>query len=162
MSLIRQVVESMAKTLSDHAYFRTVPTIPVLVQDHKDIDRDIENAMKSCGAFVMVNYTNGQASSPDTPGPYIDEASFAVTVSEIPSVWRQQAGNSTKPSATEIAEAAARILHHHIPTDKEGNALTGGLLTFSQMQEETNPPMLMQVITFNCPIGLQNTTPTRN
>ena len=162
MSLIRQVVESIAKTLSDHAYFRTVPAIPVLVQDHKDIDRDIENAMKSCGAFVMVNFTSGQASSPDTPGPYIDEATFSVTISEIPSVWRQQAGNSTKPSATEIAEASARILHHHTPTDRDGNALTGGLLTFDQMQEETSPPMLMQVITFNCPIGLQNTTPTRN
>ena len=162
MSLIRQVVESMAKTLSDHAYFRTVPTIPVLVEDHKDIDREIEKAMNSCGAFIVINFANSQASSPDTPGPYMDEASFAVTVSEIPSVWRQQAGNSAKPSATEIAEAAARILHHHIPLDRDGNALTGGLLTFSQMQQEVNPPMLQQVITFNCPIGLHNTTPTRN
>jgi len=161
MSLIRQVVESIAKTLSDHAYFRTVPTIPVLVEDHKDIDRDIEKAMNSCGAFVVVNFANAQPSSPDTPGPYLDESSFAVTVSEIPSVWRQQAGNQAKPSATEIAEAAARILHHHKPTDKDGNELSGGILTFSSMQQEVTPPMLQQVLTFNCPIGLHNTTPTR-
>ena len=100
MSLIRQIVESMAKTLKDHAYFRTVPIIPVLVQDHKDIDREIENAMSKAGAFVMVNFSQSEASSPDTPGPYMDSATFSVTCSEIPSVWRQQAGNMSKPSAT--------------------------------------------------------------
>jgi hypothetical protein len=66
-----------------------------------------------------------------------------------------------KPSATEIAEAVARILHHHIPRDINDNALPGGLLTFISMQEEATPPMLQQIVTFNCPIGLQNTTPTR-
>jgi hypothetical protein len=161
MSLIRQVIESMAKTLADHAYFRTVPTIPVLVEDHKDIDRDIEKAMNSCGAFAVINFQSAEPSSTDTPGPYLDQVSFVVTISEIPSVWRQQPGNQVKPSATEIAEATARILHHHIPTDRDGNALTGGLLTFSSMQQEVTPPMLQQVLTFNCPIGLQNTTPTR-
>jgi hypothetical protein len=161
MSLIRQVVESMADTLKDHSYFRTVPVIPVLVQDHKDIEREIENAMNKCGAFVMVNFQSAETDQPDTPGPYMESASFAVTVSEIPSVWRQQVGNMVKPSATEIAEAVARILHHHIPRDIDDNALTGGLLTFISMQEEATPPMLQQIVTFNCPIGLQNTTPTR-
>jgi hypothetical protein len=161
MSLIRQVVESMANTLKDHAYFRTVPVIPVLVQDHKDIDREIENAMNKSGAFVMVNFQNAETGQPDTPGPYMDNASFAVTCSEIPSVWRQQAGNMPKPSATEIGEAVARILHHHIPLDINGAALSGGLLTFTGMQEDATPPMLSQIVTFNCPIGLHNTTPTR-
>lgn len=161
MSLIRQIVESMAKTLKDHAYFRTVPIIPVLVQDHKDIDREIENAMSKAGAFVMVNFSQSEASSPDTPGPYMDSATFSVTCSEIPSVWRQQAGNMSKPSATEIGEAVSRILHHHKPLDSNGDSLTGGILTFNSMQEDATPPMLQQIITFNCPVGLQNTTPTR-
>jgi hypothetical protein len=67
----------------------------------------------------------------------------------------------SKPSATEIGEAVARILHHHKPLDASGDSLTGGILTFDSMQEDATPPMLQQIITFNCPVGLQNTTPTR-
>ena len=67
----------------------------------------------------------------------------------------------SKPSATEIGEAVSRILHHHKPLDSDGDSLTGGVLTFNSMQEDATPPMLQQIITFNCPVGLQNTTPTR-
>jgi hypothetical protein len=160
-SIIRQIVESIAATLSAHAFFRTLPTIPVIVEDHRDVNAQIEKAMNSCGAFVVVNFENSNTSTPDTAGPYMDECEFVVTVCEIPSVWRQQVGNQSKPSCTEIAEATARILHHHIPLDADGAALTGGVLIFSGMAQDAIPPMLQQVIRFNCPVGLRNTTPTR-
>jgi hypothetical protein len=161
MSLIRQIVESIADKLKGHAYFRTVPVIPVLVQDHKDIGREIDKAMDSCGAFVMVNFQSANTTQPDTPGPYMDDATFAVTCSEIPSVWRQQAGNMPKPSATEIAEAVVRIIHHHQPLDTSGNPLSAGVLLFNTMQEEVNPPTLQQIVTFQIPIGLSTESPTR-
>jgi hypothetical protein len=162
MSIIRQIVESIAATLAAHAYFRTLPNIPVIVEDHRDIDQQIEKAMNSCGAFVLVNFSSSSTSTGDTPGPYMDECEFLVTVSEIPSVWRQQLGSQSKPSCTEIAEAAARILHHHIPLDQDDAALTGGVLTFSGMEQNAIPPMLQQILKFNCPVGLNNVTPTRN
>jgi hypothetical protein len=160
-SIIRQIVESIAATLSAHAYFRTLPVIPVIVEDHRDIDQQIEKAMNSCGAFVLVNFSNANTDTADTPGPYMDQCEFVCTVAEIPSVWRQQVGNQSKPSCTEIAEAVSRILHHHTPLDKDGDPLTGGVLIFEGMAQDAIPPMLQQIIRFNCPVGLQNTTPTR-
>jgi hypothetical protein len=159
MSIIRQIVESMAKVLADHEYFRTVPKIPVLVEDQKDVEKSILNAMQTAGAFALINFDSADADSPDTPGPYLNNSSFKVTVSEIPSLWRSRGSN--QPSCTEIAEAVCRILHHHQPLDKSGLALSGGVMLFDAMSQQANESMLQQVITFTIPIGLTNTDPER-
>jgi hypothetical protein len=159
MSIIRQIVESIAKRLADHDYFRTVPKIPVLVEDQKDVEKSILNAMQTAGAFVLINFDSADADSPDTPGPYLNNSSFKVTISEIPSLWRSR-GNH-QPSCTEIAEAVCRLIHHHQPLDAEGLALSGGVLLFDSMSQQANESMLQQVITFRIPIGLTNTDPER-
>jgi hypothetical protein len=159
MSIIRQIVESIAAELSAHVYFRTVPRIPVLVEDHKDIETQITNAANSTGAFVMVSFSDADTDSQDTPGPYLSDSNFKVTVSEIPSVWRSRQGST--PSCTEIAEACARLIHHHQPKAKDGSALSGGVLIFSGMEQSLLPSTLVQTITFQIPIGLSNLTPTR-
>jgi hypothetical protein len=159
MTIIRQIVESIAETLSTHDYFRTVPKIPVLVEDHKDIEKSILNAMQTAGAFVLVNFESGETDSQNTPGPYLTDAKFRVTVSEIPSVWRSK---SVKvPSATEIAEAVCRIIHHTQPMDADDQPLSGGVMLFNSVQQQSNDSMLQQVVSFSIPIGLSNTSPTR-
>lgn len=158
-SLIRQIVDSIAERLRESEYFRTVPVIPVLVEDQKDVEKSILNAMQTCGAFVMVNFASAETDSEDTPGPYLSDATFQVTVSEIPSVWRSKARNS--PTCTEIAEASARLTHHFQPVDRDGAALSGGVLLFSGMTQQANESMLQQAITLTIPIGLSNILPTR-
>jgi len=158
-STIRQIVESMAETLNDHAFFRTVPKIPVLVEDGKDIETSIMTAMKSAGAFCLVHFEGGETDSADTPGPYLSESTFKVTVSEIPSVWRSRSGNT--PSSTEIAEAVSRILHHTQPLDKDDAPLSGGVMIFSGLESQTNESMLQKVVTLTIPIGLATAEPTR-
>jgi hypothetical protein len=159
MSIIRQIVESIAKRLADHDYFRTVPKIPVLVEDQKDVEKSILNAMQTAGAFVLVNFDGADTDSENTPGPYLSDSSFKVIVSEIPSLWRSR--SSKQPSCTEIAEAICRLIHHHQPLDSEGLALSGGVLLFDSMSQQANESMLQQVLTFKLPIGLTNTDPER-
>lgn len=159
-SMIRQVVDSIVKKLSDHEYFRTSPKIPVIAEDIKDIDKTIIAAMQSAGVHALVSFQSGETDSPNTVGPYLSDSTFQVTVSEIPSVWRSNKMQST-PSCTMIAEACARILHHHTPVDASGNALTGGVLIFSGMTQLANDSMLQQAITFTLPVPLSNTSPTR-
>lgn len=159
MSLIRQIVDSIAETLADHAFFRTVPRIPVLIEDGKDIETSIVNAMKSAGAFVMVHYESGETDSADTPGPYLSNSEFKVTCSEIPAVWRSKTGST--PSATMMAEAVARILHHTQPMDKDDAPLSGGVMIFTNLESQTNESMLQKVVTFSIPVGLSTDEPTR-
>lgn len=159
MSTIRQIVDSIAETLADHAYFRTVPKIPVLVEDGKDIETSIMTAMKSAGAFCLVHFESAETDSENTPGPYLSNSTFKVTISEIPSVWRSRSGNT--PSATEIAEAVARILHHTQPLDKNDAPLSGGVMIFSGLESQTNESMLQKVVSLTIPIGLSNAEPTR-
>jgi hypothetical protein len=159
-SIIRQMVDSIARKLSEHEYFRTVPKIPVIVEDHKDIEQSILKAMQSTGAFVLVNFQSGESDTPDTPGPYISDGVFQITVSEIPSVWRSNRTGPT-PSCTMIAESCARILQHYQLLDADDAALTGGVLTFGGMTQMQNDSMLQQSITFNTPVPLSNIAPTR-
>lgn len=158
-SLIRQIVEAIAEHLRDSEYFRTVPVIPVLVEDQKDVEREIINAAQKTGAFVMVNFASGETDSVDTPGPYLSTATFQVTISEIPSIWRSKARPG--PSCTEIAEAVARLLHHVQPADRDDAPLSGGVLLFAGMTQQANDSMLQQALQFTIPIGLSNTNPTR-
>lgn len=158
-SLIRQIVESIGEQLQASEYFRTVPTIPVLIEDQKDVEREIINAAQKAGAFVMVNFASGETDSENTPGPYLSTSTFQVTVSEIPSIWRSKARPG--PSCTEIAEAVCRLLHHHQPLDRDGAALSGGVLLFAGMSQQANDSMLQQAITFEIPIGLSNLPPER-
>jgi hypothetical protein len=159
MSIIRQIVESIAETLVEHPFFRTVPKIPVLVEDGKDIETSIINAMKSAGAFCLVHFESAETDSANTPGPYLSTSEFRVTVSEIPSVWRSKSGKT--PSATEIAESVSRILHHTQPLDKNDQPLSGGVMIFSGLESQTNESMLQKVVSFTIPIGLSNAEPTR-
>lgn len=158
-SLIRQVVESMAKTLNESDFFKTSPKISALVEDRKDIVREIENAMQSIGAFCLVNFESSGNSDGDTPGPSLGDCSFNVIVSEIPSVWRSRQGLT--PSSTEIGEAVARILHHHQPLDPDGVALSGGVLIFQSMKQQVNDSMMQQLISFTFPIYFPTTSPSR-
>tara|TARA_R110000822_G_scaffold4466_7_gene19196 strand:- start:451 stop:933 length:483 start_codon:yes stop_codon:yes gene_type:complete len=158
-SLIRQIVESIAETLTEHPFFRTVPKIPVLVEDGKDIETSIMAAMKSAGAFALVHFESGDSESADTPGPYLSNCEFRVTVSEIPAVWRSKKGNTS--SATEIAEAVARILHHTQPLDKNDAPLSGGVMIFSGLESQTNESMLQKVVSLTIPVGLSTDEPTR-
>ena len=158
-SLIRQIVEAIAEHLRESEYFRTVPVIPVLVEDQKDVEREIVNAAQKTGAFVMVNFAAGETETENTPGPFLSTATFQVTVSEIPSIWRSKARPG--PSCTEIAEAVARLLHHVQPADRDNAPLSGGVLLFDGMTQQANDSMLQQAITFTIPIGLSNSIPTR-
>jgi hypothetical protein len=160
MSIIRQIVDSIADTLRAHDYFRTVPLIPVVVEDAKNIDSEIERAMKSAGVMCLVNFVGAETDTPDTPGPQLTQSRFQVTVSEIPSVWRQSRAGYV-PSCTEIAEAVLRIIHHTQPFDKEDVALTGGVFIFDGMSQLANDSMLTQAVSFVIPIQLSNTDPTR-
>lgn len=160
-SIIRQMVDSIARKLSENDYFRTVPKIPVIVEDHKDVETEILRAMNSTGAFVLVNFQSGDTDSPDTPGPFISDGVFQITVSEIPSVWRSQKMSPSTPSCTMIAEAVARILQHYQLVDTDDAPLTGGVLTFSGITQLQNDSMLQQAVIFNTPIPLTNTQPTR-
>lgn len=159
MSIIRQIVDSIAETLSAHPFFRTVPKIPVLVEDGKDIETSIATAMKSAGAFCLVHFESGETESADTPGPYLSNSQFRVTVSEIPAVWRSKSGNT--PSCTEIAEAVSRILHHTQPLDKNEQPLSGGTMIFAGMESQTNESMLQKVVNLTIPVGLSTDEPTR-
>jgi len=159
MSLIRQIVESIADTLSGHTYFRTNPKIPVIIEDHKDVEKSILAAMQSTGAFVLVNFDSAETDSENTPGPYLSNAKFRVTISEIPSVWRSKSSKSS--SATEIAEAVCRIIHHTQPMDKDDLPLSGGVMLFNSISQQTNDSMLQQVVVFSIPVGLSTSEPTR-
>lgn len=158
-SAIRQVVESMAKTLADSDFFKTSPKIPALVEDRKDIVSEIADAMKSIGAFCLINFDSSGDSDEDTPGPSLGDCTFNVVVSEIPSVWRSKQGLT--PSATEIGEAVARILHHHQPLDPDGNAITKATLRFKSMKQQVNDSMVQQLVTFVFPIYFPLTAPSR-
>lgn len=158
-SLIRQIVEAIGEHLRESEYFRTVPTIPVLIEDQKDVEREIVNAAQKTGAFVMVNFVSGETETNNTPGPYLSTANFQVVVSEIPSVWRSKSRRA--PSCTEIAEAVARLLHHVQPADRDDAPLSGGVLLFDGMTQQVNDSMLQQAVTFTIPIGLSNDPPER-
>jgi hypothetical protein len=158
-SLIRQIVEAIAEHLRESEYFRTVPTIPVLVEDQKNVENEIVNAAQKTGAFVLVNFVSGETDSENTPGPYLSTATFQVTVSEIPSLWRSKV--KPGPSCTEIAEAVARLLHHVQPADRDDVPLSGGVLLFAGMTQQVNDSMLQQAVQFTIPIGLPNEIPTR-
>jgi len=158
-SLIRQIVESIAEHLRESEYFRTVPVIPVLVEDQKNVENEIVNAAQKTGAFVMVNFASGETDTDNTPGPYLTTSTFQVTVSEIPSIWRSKARPG--PSCTEIAEAVARLLHHVQPADRDDAPLSGGVLLFAGMSQQANDSMLQQALQFIIPVGLSNEPPTR-
>lgn len=159
MSLIRAVVESIAKTLNSNDYFRTSPRIPVLVEDSKDIEREITAAINSTGAFVLCSFAGSTIASPDIPGPYMTEAKFTALVSEIPSVWRN--ASSLAPSGAEIAEAVSRILHHHQPLDDNEQPLIGGVLVVESIDPKANDSFSQHAVTLKTEIGLPNTQPTR-
>jgi hypothetical protein len=116
-------------------------------------------AMKSAGAFCLVHFESGETESADTPGPYLSQSQFKVTISEIPSVWRSKSGAT--PSSTEIAEAVARILHHTQPLDKNDAPLSGGVMIFSGLESQTNESMLQKVVSLTIPVGLSTDEPTR-
>lgn len=159
-SLLRQTSESMAKTLRESNYFRTVPTIPVLVEDEKDIMKQIENAGLKIGAFVVVKFDQTGDSMTEIPGPNLGDCEFSVNVIEVPQIWRQKPGPT--PSAAEISEAVANIIQNHRPTDKDGNLLTGGGLVFKSISPLPGEESSMQFgVTFSVGLSISQTTPSR-
>lgn len=121
-SQIRQVVDAIARRLSDSEFFNTSPVIPVVVEDDMDVLSEIEKAFKKPGCMALVRYNEGEVSFVNVKGPSIDPASFQVVISEFPQVWRSKTRNV--PSATLIGEAAAKILHHQLLTDEDDQPIT--------------------------------------
>jgi len=160
MSLIRDITDSIARKLRESEYYRTTPVIPVVSEDSKDIMAEIDAAATK-GCMVLVNFDSGDDVATDAPGPCIDSASFTVTVSEAPQVWRASSRNLA-PSAAAVAEATARLLHHFQPVDRDDAALVSGVLMFDGMQQRANESFLQYVLTFTLPVILGNQTePTR-
>ena len=159
-SLIRQTVESMAKTLRDSTYFRTNPIIPVLVEDEKDIGKQIENAGLKTGAFVLVKFDQSGESYSDIPGPNLGDCEFTANVVELPQVWRTKPGPT--PSAAEISESVANLLQNHRPTDKDGIQLSGGGLVFKTISPLPADESTIQfAVTFAIGLSISKTTPSR-
>jgi hypothetical protein len=150
----------MAKALRDHVYFRTSPLIPVLVEDEKDIFKQIENAGQRSGAFVVVKFDQSGDSVSDIPGPNLGDCQFTANVVEIPQIWRQKPGPT--PSAAEISEAVANILQNHRPTDKDGELLTGGGLVFQSILPLPPDESSMQFgVSFTIGLSISQTSPSR-
>jgi hypothetical protein len=159
MSVIRKIVDSIARRLETSDFFRTVPIVPVVVEDHKDVETQITRALQSAGAFAMVSYQSAETNEQNVPGPYLTSVTFSVTVSEIPSVWR--AKSKFVPSATEISEAVMRLIHHYAPIDENDVAIANGVLLFDGSTPQPNESFLQHVITFQIPLALSNEPPTR-
>ncbi len=159
-SILRKIVESIARRLSEAEFFRTVPRVRVIVEDSKSVMEEIARATdKSAGCFAMVAFTSAETDN-ESPGPYLTTANFAVSCFEYPSVWRSKAGYT--PSCTEVAEAVARLLHHYSPTDTDNTTkLCNGVLRFQSMEQSSDDSALIQTITFNLPLVLSPDAPTR-
>ena len=158
-SRLRQIVESMAETLGDSDYFQTAPIVPVVVEDSKDVIREIAQASgKAHGAFALVGFDSGDSDN-EAPGPFLSECNFTVSVVEFPSLWRSSRRDA--PSCTEIAEAVARLLHHTEPLDVDGNKIGNGVLSFESMTPTFDESSLTQTVTFSFPLVLSTDTPTR-
>lgn len=156
-STIRKVLDSTAETLAGAEYFRTVPTIPVIVEDTKDIEGEVARASQTQGVFAIVAFESCEVNAPDAPGPYLENATITVSVCEIPSVWRNKGG----PSATEIAESVMRILHHTQPFDNEDNAIVPSAMLCTGVKTDPNDSMMIVRVSFSISIPLSNETPTR-
>lgn len=159
MSRIRDIVASIATTLKDSTFVSTSPVIPVVEEDSKDIIDEIARASgRSHGCFILVAFTSASTDN-ESPGPDLTECVFTVTVVEQPQVWR------TKPrfvSCTEVAEACCRLLHHTSPQDSAGVDLANGVLSFESMEQSNDDSSLIQTISFNLPVVLDPTAPTRS
>jgi hypothetical protein len=159
VSVIRQIAESIAETLSAHPFFRTVPKIPVLIEDGKDIETSIMAAMKSAGAFALVHFESGDSESADTPGPYLSNSSFASRYRRS----RRSGGRrrATRHRPRRLLRQSLRILHHTQPLDKNDEPLSGGVMIFSGLESQTNESMLQKVVSLTIPVGLSTNEPTR-
>lgn len=158
-SRLRQIVESMAETLGGSDYFNTSPIIPVVVEDSKDVIREIDHASgKAHGAFALVGFDTADTDN-ESPGPFLSECTFNVSIVEFPSIWRSSRRDA--PSCTEIAEAAARLLHHTEPLDIDGNRIGNGVLSFVSMTPTFDESSLTQTVSFSFPLVLSTSVPTR-
>lgn len=158
-SIIRKIVESISRRLNDSDFFRTVPRVPVIVEDSKAIIEEISRASdKSCGAFCLVSFAGAETDN-ESPGPYLSTCTFRVAVIEFPQFWRSKPGKT--PTCTEIAEAVCRLIHHYGPTDIDGNALSNGVMQFQEMTASSDDSSLIQTITFFLPLVLSPDVPTR-
>lgn len=159
-SLLRQTVESMARTLRESTFFRTSPTIPVLIEDEKDIGKQIENAGLKIGAFVLVKFDQTGDSIADIPGPNLGDCEFSANVVEVPQIWRQKPGPT--PSAAEISEAVANLLQDHRPTDSAGTGFTGGGLVFKSIAPLPPDESTIQFgVTFSIGLSISQDPPSR-
>lgn len=159
-SVLRQIVESIARRLTESAFFRTVPKIRVVVEDSKSVMEEIQRASdKSSGCFALVSFASAETDN-ESPGPYLTTCNFRVQVFEFPQTWRSKPGSV--PSCTETAEAVARLLHHYSPTDTDGTTkLANGVLRFDSMEQSNDDSALIQTISFNLPLVLSPSDPTR-
>tara|TARA_Y100000004_G_scaffold187965_1_gene241464 strand:- start:280 stop:759 length:480 start_codon:yes stop_codon:yes gene_type:complete len=158
MSRLRDIVESMAKTLRDSTFIQTSPAIPVIEEDSKVVVDEINKASgRSQGCFILVAFESASTTN-QSPGPDLEECTFTVQVIEMPSIWRSK---QRFASCTQIAEACARLLHHHPPADSSGNWLANGVLSLESMEQSSDDSSLIQTLTFNLPTVLDPTAPTR-
>ena len=159
MSRLRNIVTSVAKSLRDSTFVNTSPVIPVIEEDAKNIVDEINKATgRSHGAFILVAF-NSASTTTQSPGPDLNECTFTVTVVEMPQVWRSK---QKYVSCTEIAEACARILHHHSPQDSDGNLIANGVLSLESMDQSSDDSSLIQTLSFNLPTVLDPAAPTRS
>ena len=159
MSRLRDIVDSVAKTLRDSDFFKTSPVIKVIEEDSKAVAEEINKAAgRGHGCFVLVSFSSASTTN-QSPGPDLNECTFIVTVVEMPQIWRSK---SSYVSCTEIAEAVARLLHHTSPKDSAGVDLANGVLSFESMEQSSDESSLMQTISFNLPCVLDDATPTRS
>jgi hypothetical protein len=158
-SIIRQIVNDIASTLSDHEFFRTVPQIPVISEESKTVSQEIAKASEQAkGCFVLIGFTGAEADL-ESPGPYLTTCNFTATVVEYPGFWRSKPGKT--PTCTEIAEAVSRILHFTEPVDDDGNKLCNGVISFRGMEQSSDDSALIQTINLQLPLVLSTDDPTR-
>lgn len=157
-SRLRKVVASVAETLRESEFVRTSPRIPIIEEDSKAVSEEIAQAAgKAHGCFVIVSFESASTDN-EGPGPILSECLFNVAVIEFPGLWRSRAN---APTCTEIAEAVARLLHHHAPLDPDGNAIGNGVLSFEEMAQSSGESDLTQTLTFSFPIALSTEAPER-
>ena len=161
-SQIRQVVDGIARMLSDSEFFNTSPRIPVVVEDDKDVWSEIEQAFKKPGCMALVRFSEGDIQFPNVPGPSTDPSTFQVVISEFPQVWRSRSRNV--PSATLIAEASAKNLHHQKITDIDGNFLpsAASVMNVTAITAQQIEGSYQVIVDVELPVRLaQDPNPTR-
>lgn len=153
-STAKLIIDSMVKRLSDHAYFSTSPKITVIAETDKNIVAEITKAESAAaGMYVRIDMAGADNTRPNTPGPYFDEGRFQVACIEY-GQWRT--GTGSRPSCLEVAEAAAKILHHYQPLDTDGNAITKSVLMVDSIDKISDDSALIYSLSIATPITIPN------